>query len=504
MMNIKIVNSRNGIEQSFINNQFVLEENQEYLVMHAGGEFIKDDFKSIGTYISPNIGSLLSTNKIGVYSLKDVLVRFRSKLGDDFFSNLKNEIAEIEKQLLLSPNSIKVHFGLTYGVQLDEIALSLLSEAWATGKVKRSLRMIFEKPNFGFTNKAITKNLSHGDILSENDFHYLNRGISQLTNKNGKILPLNFSTTFREKTNDIIEFRFIKLFLFYCSNLLERNISSFSTSLSELKQRIQNLAATQEEGYLFKITEVNIIVEKLKIKRKVVFDIQIALKKYLRSDLLKNVVFNGNIDFSSIKLHNNFYYKYLLELFLKMRKTFDVFNNPNLVYLDINSLDNLYEYYCFIKIIKSFEIKPEEIRKIINKTSSGWVINKFKPIELGIYEEKKLKVFFKRNFARSTDTFSQDYEPDYTVEIQDKAGKVSFLHMDAKYKHNNYNVKKEDIDKMHTYVHAIKSTKASFVLFPGKISISYNCINSTVGAIPCAPWAEASIKVEILKQLNLN
>ena len=101
------------------------------------------------------------------------------------------------------------------------------------------------------------------------------------------------------------------------------------------------------------------------------------------------------------------------------------------------------------------------------------------------------------------DTYSQDYEPDYSIVLAKNAENVEFIHLDAKYKHNNYNVKKEDIDKMHTYTHAIKSTKSSFVLFPGKNEIFYSCGNSVVGAIPCTPWATINIKDIILDQLDI-
>ncbi len=503
-MNIRIVNSKTKHEQIAINNQFVLEENQKYIVHHKNFEFTEEDFKFIGTYVSPEHGLLQSTNKIGVFRLKEILIRFRSKLGDDFFEKIKEEIAEIEKLLLLSSNSIEDQFSLSYGGYLEETALSVFLDAWNKGTVNKALRAIFEKPNFGFIDKLISKNLSHGGVLSEIDFEYLNRGNIQLGRKNNKLVPMVFLTAEKYQTNNILEMRFIKVFLFFCLNLLERNATSKLKNLNELKNKLYDLTEESERNDSLKIKDINELVMKSSNEYKAIKTIKLHLNKFYKNTVLNDVIFDEEIDFTSLKLHNNFHYKYLLQLFLKMRKSFNTLSNNDLVHLDINSLENLYEYYCLIKIIKSFEIQPAALKKLIKKDSAGWVIDKSVPLDLGSFKDKKLILFFKKNYIGLVDTYSQDYSPDYTIQIQDTFGNVDYLHLDAKYKHNNFNVKKEDIDKMHTYTHSIKSTKAAIVLFPGKKEVYYKCEDSIVGAVPCYPKTDVNLKEKILKMLNVD
>lgn len=108
-------------------------------------------------------------------------------------------------------------------------------------------------------------------------------------------------------------------------------------------------------------------------------------------------------------------------------------------------------------------------------------------------------MYFKKNFSRGTGSYSQSYAPDYTIKLIDDKNTKLYLHLDAKYKHTSGYVKKEDIDKMHTYTHAIKKSKGALVLFPGSYNTIFHCYGTIIGAFFCTPIEEQNIKDNILK-----
>ena len=118
----------------------------------------------------------------------------------------------------------------------------------------------------------------------------------------------------------------------------------------------------------------------------------------------------------------------------------------------------------------------------------------------GTNEEMGIDLYYERKFVRKGGySWSGTFKPDYTLvmypaelgseEAADEAGRVSFLHFDAKYKAEKLAdvfggwdepegevdetaeeqrlYQKTDLLKMHTYNDAIKSTAGSYVLYPG-------------------------------------
>jgi predicted component of viral defense system (DUF524 family) len=483
-------------------NEFVIEENQEYSVKDANGKFTLQDFQTIGSRITEEIGTLKSTNKVGVFRLKNVNIRVRSKLGDNFFQKLKEEIASVEKQLLLSTNGIEEQLALSHGQFLEEVATSLLLESWATDKLNASLRFIFTNPNFGFANKSLVKNMSRGDVLSDIDFQYMQKSPRQLATHKGKVIPIVLPSAIRQQTYDVLEMRFMKFFLFFCFNLLEKRTIKLKYEISELEKKVIKLKANNEQDNRLKITSTDQQIAAINEKSTSTNAIKVKINSFLRSDVLKQVRFTGDLDFTSLKLHNHFHFKKLLQLYLKMRKSFEPLSSDNLVYLDINSLENLYEYYCLIKLLKDFEVEPEAIKALIKSDKSGWIIDKSIGVPLGTHADYSYTLFFKKNFSRGLDSYSQSYDPDYTIKLTDVDGAEQYLHLDAKYKHTNGYVKKEDIDKMHTYTHAIKKSKGALVLFPGKKNTKHLCFNTIIGALFCNPVDKQNLKTKILEIIS--
>ncbi|MBO7928068.1 hypothetical protein J5X91_17685 [Pseudoalteromonas sp. K222D] len=499
-MTLKIFDLKNNQEISFLNNEFVIEENKKYKIIDEAGLLKQEEFTSIGDWISPNFATFTSTNKVAVFRLKNINIRVRSKLGDDFFNKVKAEIAEIEKQLLISSNGLEDRLALTHGSFLEDVATSLLVESWNNGKLHSVLRFLFENPKFGFFNKGIKKNLTQGDVLTSVDFQYLSQSTSSFIAHNGKAIPTTIDTVARVQTHNVIEMRFIKFFLLFCFSLLEKRIISLGLEITELKK---NIFEQKIKGNNDKVVLLGNILRTLKSKQKNNKNIKLQLNVFIRNKVLDNVKFAGEIDFTSLKLHNQFHLKYLLNLYLKMRKSFEPLSRNNLVYLDINSLENLYEYYCFIRLLKDFDVPLEHIKSLIKKDKNGWVIDKDIPTEIGLNCGFVCTLYFKKIFKSMCGSYSQRYDPDYTIELKDRNNEVSYLHLDAKYRHYKYQVKKDDIDKMHTYTHAIKGSVGSIVLFPGKDKIYYKCLNSLVGALFCNPLEPLNLKRGIQDYLSI-
>ncbi|MBG9996819.1 hypothetical protein I6F50_17350 [Pseudoalteromonas sp. NZS127_1] len=490
-MTFKIFDLKNNQEISFLNNEFVIEENKKYRIIDEAGLLKKEEFTSIGEWVSPNFATITSTNKVAVFRLKNINIRVRSKLGDDFFNKVKAEIAEIEKQLLISSNGLEETFALTHGAFLEDVAISLLLEEWNNGELHRVLRFLFENPRFGYFNKSIKKNLTKGDVLSSADFQHLSKSTSSFIAHNGKVIPTTIDTVTRAQTHNVIEMRFIKFFLLFCFNLLEKRIISQSLGIAELERKAQNAKIEDNNNRLQLLKSTLRALENKQAKTK---NIKLNFNIFLRNKVLDNVKFTGEIDFTSLKLHNQFHLKYLLDLYLKMRKSFETLSSHNLVYLNINSLENLYEYYCLIRLLKDFDVSTESIKNLIKKEKAGWVIDKSIAIPIGVHCDFSLILYFKKNFKGGSETYSQNYDPDYTIELKDRDNNVSYLHLDAKYRHHQYRVKKDDIDKMHTYTHAIKKSVGAIVLFPGKKKAYYKCLNSLVGALYCNPLEPLDLK----------
>ena len=502
-MSLKILHSKSQKEIVPYQGEFVIDENHEYSVHDGSGQLTQQDFQSIGLWLTPEIGTLKSTNKVGVFRLKNITIRVRSKLGDTFFNKLKQEIATVEKHLLLSTNGIEEQLALTHGQYLEELATSLLLESWSVDRLHSSLRFVFESPNFGFTNKRIVKNISKGDTFSDIDFQYMQKSPREVAMHKGRLVPIAFSSVIRHQTYDVLEMRFVKFFLFFCFNLLEKRIAKQKYAISALENSTAKLKALAEQENKSHITHLN--RKKLSLNNNLAFTnvIKVKINAFLRSDIMKNIHLTGDLDFTSLKLHNHFYLKKILKLYLNMRKSFEPLNSNDLVYLDINSLENLYEYYCLIRLLRDFNVKPENIKGLIKKEKSGWIIKKSIGIPLENHNDYELVLYFKRTFSKGKDTYSLKYDPDYTIEVKKAGGDKYYFHLDAKYKHFKGQVKKEDIDKMHTYTHAIKNSKGAVVLFPGHENICYDCIDSRVGALYCAPSEPQNLK-DLLSRLFFN
>jgi predicted component of viral defense system (DUF524 family) len=503
-MTIKIYEVPSQKEVLISGTEFVLEENQTYKAEDFTGTFQESNFRSLGTFVSPNIGLISVTNKVGLYHLNGSQIRIQSKLGDRFFTQIKEKIATIEKQLLLSSNGAEEEFSLTNGRFLEKVALSVFLKSWDEGLISTSLNFIYANPSCSLKTNVIEKNLAKGDFIAENDFMQMQNQPTEFTTHVGKIIPLKYKTKNLVESYDVLEMRFIKFFLQFSSNLLSRTINSSALQVIELDKQIIRISQGESSDKAAKISSIRRKLVTVSEESKRITKILRKLRFFLKSNIFINVENDKFFDLTSLKLHKNFHFKRVLSTYIRMRKSFETLANDHFVFLNINSLENLYEYYCLIMILSDFNIEKETILSLVQKRKDGWFIDKAQTITLLEADDYSLVFNFQKVFSKGKGSHSQTYDPDYTLTAKFKCGEVKYILLDAKYKHNNGFVKKEDIDKMHTYTHAIKGAIAAFAVFPGYEDVTYDCGNSFVGSLICNPNNPVQIKEKILQIIKSN
>jgi hypothetical protein len=176
------------------------------------------------------------------------------------------------------------------------------------------------------------------------------------------------------------------------------------------------------------------------------------------------------------------------------------------------NIAKIYEYWCFFTVIdlveKITENKPYTFKRIINQDG-------YEKLKEGLQvsfslNKKPLHIFYNRTFSKNRGSYSQSYAPDISI-LWEK----QWYHFDAKFKFSLKNndeksyktVKKEDIDKMHTYKDAIIDTKGVWVLFPNEQDEYYVFYqdpreekSSGIGAIGIIP-GEEKVLYRILKDI---
>lgn len=132
----------------------------------------------------------------------------------------------------------------------------------------------------------------------------------------------------------------------------------------------------------------------------------------------------------------------------------------------------LYEYWCFFQVVDAVErltqSKPYFFAKEPNDDGFTQLKEGLK-ISFLVKGTERLDVYFNKCFSRNGGSYTQPYRPDISLNWRSE-----WHHFDAKFKYMSVQekdqvhryVKKEDIDKMHTYKDAILGTQTAWVLFP--------------------------------------
>lgn len=482
-MSINIRHIKDDYAIEAVDGVFEVKETQEYLVTSDSEVLEISAFGSVMTKLNDKQALLKAVNKISDLRFNGVTVRIISKLGDDFYQGVKKAIAVYEDKLLISSNGLQDTFALTHRGFVEEVALAVLLESWRDGRLKREVDAVVAKNLFGLTSQRTTKNLSRGVRSTATDFQHMCATARTFALHQERKIPIEFNSYQTTRTNNVIQLRFLKFFLCFALNLVRR------------VQKQLNDSKISRSKEMDKSVLVGLDIKQAELDR-----LRIWLNSVIKHEQFNGVSESINLDFTSLKIHNDFHLKYLLGLYLKMRSEFKAIDSENTVFLNVNSLENLYEYYCFLRLLYEFEVKPQVIKGLIKKELIGWVIDKSKSVTIGELNGFTCSLTFQKSFSSKIGSYSQNYSPDYTLTMESER-RIYYLHFDAKYKVDKGKVKKEDIDKMHTYTHAIKNTIGSVVLFPGDIDTTYDCDTSKVGSLFFRPCKERqNFKETVLKR----
>ncbi len=138
------------------------------------------------------------------------------------------------------------------------------------------------------------------------------------------------------------------------------------------------------------------------------------------------------------------------------------------ILVDTKELSRIYEYWCYFMIIEIVEeltgVSPSVFERNVEKNQLERLVNGL-CVKFDLPEEL-LSIYYNRCFTAGKESYSQTYKPDISLYIQGV-----WHHFDAKLKMDTdsnqiKSVKKEDLDKMHTYRDAIQNTESVWVLYP--------------------------------------
>lgn len=158
-----------------------------------------------------------------------------------------------------------------------------------------------------------------------------------------------------------------------------------------------------------------------------------------------------------------------------VKHVFDEFSKEAMS-VDLKRISEIYEYWVFYKIALALlgeDITVEQQEAVLKNGQLTYSV---------CFKHDNIKVYYNWTASRARRTaYSVQLRPDVAVciETQDKIINLLF---DAKYKVDpktksdqtiEYSVKSEDIQKMHTYLDAIKNTDFAIVVYPGSEFIFY-------------------------------
>ncbi len=161
--------------------------------------------------------------------------------------------------------------------------------------------------------------------------------------------------------------------------------------------------------------------------------------------------------------YKDFYHKFLL-----LRKGLSIFSD-DFYQIDYRDIATLYEYWCFLKIVKTLEENPDfrlESNDLIKLTGGKFKVDLKvgSPSKVSFRTQNtddKIDLFFNRTFKAESLTFNQ--RPDYSIKFKKKGYNNPFWYvLDAKYRfdkyehgNNDFNAPQDSISQLHRYRDAI-------------------------------------------------
>lgn len=516
----------------FYDGTIILQEWNKYKVKSMLAEFVPKDFLKIGEYGSDDFGNLLFKNCVGYSKFKGVdLIIESSKITQSEMEQLVNVVNSYIVNLSYDFNQVSFSAVTRTGkkkTDLDYHVYLLVHNALKTqdraANIFTNFNMIENNPCRTMTSEIKYENI--GVVREISDLSLMdafcstselvlckntkNKMAKRFFNGTKNFLPKEILYEEIIDTFDNQENRFIKYFLSWCVNIIERFQKQF----------------TQQEDFRnYELIEEN----DRNIKK---------LNTILNQSFLANVGEMQSIPMYSTILTRRAGYRQLFYLYLGIRSMPYVESNSEDIQemIENKSLDILYENYCYFGLVdvisdiygeklnkKKYKVYKSSFSKTLEKKTTS---NFFE--FTGTESLPKVCVHYNKNYI--VESYSKAFNPDISLEIFDTKNNLFAIYIfDSKFKavisnmqeeDDNKNIKKterkkykyDDISKMHTYRDAIKVARGAFIFYPGtenEIFYEDPSIDKTllygVGAFKLGPGSNSDflyIKVYIEKLLK--
>ncbi|MDM5360420.1 DUF2357 domain-containing protein [Peribacillus sp. ACCC06369] len=463
-------------------NELFLEEVTSYTVETLDDTtFVKNDFKSIGIYVSKSTGLLKYVNYLGAATFRGLKLNIVSqKLSEEAVQSVISDIQKSYLDLVYdyhNPTALKTRNTKRNQVSIEyhklKLILGMLEHRRPEKNIYKIMERILNKPFQSYYKQERTvsahDSFSFGDLdmsrmVSGRNEYYPIRPTqlqnSKLVNSfyihTGKrILPMYYTLNETLDTFDSHENRFIKYFL---------------TLLIDYLKKLDKMV-TQKGIFGYNKT----LKQSIQLHEK-------KLSHIVTSSFFRKIAPLTMIPYQSQVLNKREGYRELFHYYNILSTQQElVFDDEIDNLIDSKRIDKLYELWCFFKVVDVFKqinhgLYEENITLTVNKErilfsekneNCYYTFTNFLGLNLDI------KVHFQKFFSGS-DTYTLKYDPDITVEFL-KNGTLYFrVFFDAKYrvefdKNEVGKFKPDDINKMHAYIDAIYYSKGAYILYPGDV-----------------------------------
>ncbi|MDN3015795.1 DUF2357 domain-containing protein [Paenibacillus sp. BSR1-1] len=500
-------------------NEIFLEEVTSYTVETIDETpFKKDDFKSIGTYVSKSTGLLKFVNYLGAATFKGLKLNIISqKLSEEAVQTVISDIQNSYLDLVYdfhNPTTLKTRNTKRNQVRIEYHKLKLILSMLEHKRPEKNIYKIIERilnnsyQSYYKQERSVTihdsipfGNLDISSMVSgRNDYYPIqptqiqnSKLVNSFYRHTGRrILPVYFTLNETLDTFDNHENRFIKYFL-----------TLLIHSLKKLQQMI-----THKGIFGYNKTLIQSIQQHVK-----------KLNHIVTSAFFREISPLTMIPFQSQVLNKREGYSELFHHYIILSTQQElVFDDEIDNLIDSKRFDKLYELWCFFKVVEAFK----QINHGLYEKHITFTVNR----ERILFNEKNdncyftfvnfaglnlnIKVHFQKYFIGGRDTYTLDYDPDITIEVFKNNSLSARVFFDAKYrvdfdKNEVGRFKAEDINKMHAYIDAICNSKGAYILYPGDIEKLFRVnpidVLPGVGAL-CLKPNDNGDKLNLIKFIN--
>lgn len=393
--------------------------------------------------------------------------------GAEQFQSILDEIQKLSKNVIFTYHSPSFSIRqIDYSDTAPSLLLvfnyfkNIILDWPITSNLKTEFEKILRNPHFKYATeykidkieklkkvnhkvlKSLVSNNKDFVKLSDSHKHLLHLPVVDLISSNGsdRYFPTKITMQKKYLSYDTDENRFIKFFFEYI-NMIAFQVSKFKGVPTEVLAQ-----ANQISLFMTSILQESFFDDIGKIR---------TIPAY--STVLQSRA--GYKDIFSHFSQSRFGIKHIFDDFTQQAMS-----------VDLKRISEIYEYWVFYKIALALlgeDITVEQQEAVLKNGELAYSI---------CFKHENVKIYYNWTASRAKRTaYAVQLRPDVAVCIETPDKTINLL-FDAKYKVDSktksdqtieYNVKSEDIQKMHTYLDAIKDSEFAIVVYPGSEFIFY-------------------------------